>query len=167
MHHNIRAWLKAIVLLPGNVLGVVPAVALLSTDYGWSGLHPFWMAIGLLLLFPGLALAGWCMRLFAVKGEGTPAPWAPPQKLIVAGPYQYVRNPMICSVLMLLLAEASLLRSGIVLWWFLLFLLGNMVYFPLVEERKLEKKFGESYTQYKRHVPRWIPRLRAWRCGDV
>jgi hypothetical protein len=73
---------------------------------------------------------------------------------------------MIGSVLMLLQAEEALLRSGLILGWFLLFLLGNALYFPLVEEKELEKRFGESYARYKRHVPRWFPRLRAWRDDD-
>jgi hypothetical protein len=87
MHNiNIRAWLKAIVLLPINVLVVVPAIVLYAADYGWPGFHPFSGIPGLLLLFSGLGLAGWCMRLFAAEGRGTPAPWDPPQKLVVGGP---------------------------------------------------------------------------------
>ena len=38
----------------------------------------------------------------------------------------------------------------------------NVTYIPLVEERALEERFGESYREYKKNVPRWIPRLRPW-----
>jgi hypothetical protein len=32
-----------------------------------------------------------------------------------------------------------------------------------VDEKDLEKRFGDDYLQYKRNVPRWIPRLSAWK----
>ncbi len=32
-----------------------------------------------------------------------------------------------------------------------------------IEEKDLEKKFGDDYREYKAHVPRWIPRLRPWK----
>ena len=44
-----------------------------------------------------------------------------------------------------------------------LFFAGNAVYFPLFEEKDLEKRFGEDYRRYKVHVPRWVPRLRGWK----
>ena len=31
------------------------------------------------------------------------------------------------------------------------------------EEPGLEKRFGAEYVEYKRNVPRWIPRLKPWR----
>jgi protein-S-isoprenylcysteine O-methyltransferase Ste14 len=43
------------------------------------------------------------------------------------------------------------------------FFIGNAIYFPLIEEKGLEKRFGDEYRDYKANVPRWIPRLRAWR----
>jgi protein-S-isoprenylcysteine O-methyltransferase Ste14 len=96
-------------------------------------------------------------------GQGTPAPWDPPKKLVVRGPYRYVRNPMITGALLLLLAEAMLLQSWPIAIWLVLFFIGNSVYFPLVEEKGLEKRFGDAYRKYKANVPRWIPRLRAWK----
>jgi protein-S-isoprenylcysteine O-methyltransferase Ste14 len=124
------------------------------------------MIIGAALLAIGLFLAGWTMWLFAQKGEGTAAPWDPPKKLVVAGPYCYVRNPMIASVLIMLVAESLLLSSWDIFIWSIVFLLGNLVYFPLVEEKKLEKIFGADYLNYKFSVPRWIPRLTTRRQND-
>ena len=159
--------LKAIVILPGTALVFVPAAILWLTRNGpfqatLAGPQAlrFWLA----LVFGGcgLALAAWTVWLFTRFGEGTPAPWDPPRRLVVRGPYRHVRNPMITSVLFMLAAEALLLASWPVAAWMLIFFLVNAVYFPLSEEKGLEKRFGEDYRIYRDNVPRWIPRLRPW-----
>jgi len=116
----------------------------------------------MLLLCAGLALACWTVTLFMRFGQGTPAPWNPPRKLVVRGPYRYIRNPMITSVMFMLLAEALLYRSWPLAGWLIIFFLANAIYFPLVEEKGLSKRFGDAYLQYKAHVPRWFPRIASW-----
>ena len=69
---------------------------------------------------------------------------------------------MISGVLLVLLAEALLFQSWPITAWMILFFAGNAIYFPLVEEKGLEKRFGDEYLKYKARVPRWIPRLRPW-----
>ena len=49
---------------------------------------------GLVLVVVGGALAIWCILTLALVGKGTPAPFDPPRKLVAAGPYRWVRNPM-------------------------------------------------------------------------
>jgi len=160
-------FLAALLILPGTVLIVVPGAILWLTRGGaWAADAPgpgdgrFWLA--LVLLGAGLALAAWTSGLFLSRGQGTPAPWDPPQRLVVRGPYRHVRNPMITAVLLLLLAEALWFRSWPIAVWFAVFCAGNAVYFPLVEEPGLERRFGAAYQAYKAAVPRWIPRLRPW-----
>ena len=102
------------------------------------------------------------MRLFLHVGRGTPAPWDPPRRLVVQGPYRHVRNPMITSVIAMLLAETLLFASWPLAAWMVVFFAVNAVYFPLSEEKGLEKRFGEDYRIYRDNVPRWIPRLRPW-----
>lgn len=159
--------LSAILLLPGNVLVVIPALLLWATKdtrFSWQYSQPqdyqFWF--GILLALPGIGMSIWTSRLFLTKGEGTPAPWDPPRKLVVQGPYCYVRNPMITGVITMLCAEAIFLQSWPLLAWGALFFLGNAIYFPFMEEKGLEKRFGDSYLDYKRNVPRWIPRMTPW-----
>jgi protein-S-isoprenylcysteine O-methyltransferase Ste14 len=41
----------------------------------------------------------------------------------------------------------------------------NTVYFIFSEEPGLERRFGSEYNEYKKNVPRWIPRLKPWRPG--
>jgi protein-S-isoprenylcysteine O-methyltransferase Ste14 len=148
----------AVLLCPGAVTVVVPALIVLSTgvNIGWIGL------IGLPLIVLGLLLVISTVRLFATMGRGTLAPWDPTTRLVVRGPYRYVRNPMISGVLSVLLGEAALFGSLALLLWFGLVLAVNAVYMPLVEEPGLQRRFGEEYERYRAHVPRWIPRVRPW-----
>jgi protein-S-isoprenylcysteine O-methyltransferase Ste14 len=159
----VLEWIKTIVILPFNVLVVVPAFVLYFMDYTWVPNDLPLMVLGGVFLAVGLSLAIWTMWLFAHKGKGTAAPWNPPKHLVVEGPYAYVRNPMITSVFIMQIAEALLLNSWHIFGLFGLFLVGNMIYFPLFEENDLKKRFGKEYTAYKRNVPRWVPRLTPWK----
>lgn len=158
---------KAILVLPGTALVYVPgaivwAVAESGTAMAVAELAQtrFWFA--LVLGASGFALAVWTVRLFRTFGEGTPAPWAPPKRLVLRGPYRHVRNPMITSVLLMLGAESLFFGSWHLAGWMIVFFLGNAIYFPLVEEPALERRFGDSYRRYKAHVPRWMPSWRPW-----
>jgi len=159
--------IRTIIILPGSALVFIPGAILWVTGNTLcaasmpdSALISFWFS--LILLCTGLVLAFWTARLFLTYGEGTPAPWNPPKKLVVRGPYCYVRNPMITSVMFMLLAEALLFRSWPLAGWLIIFFLINAIYFPLVEEKGLTKRFGDDYLQYKAHVPRWFPRIMSW-----
>ena len=117
---------------------------------------------GVAVLAAGLLLFAASLRRFATEGQGTLAPWDPPQKLVVRGPYRFVRNPMISGVIFVLFAEALVLLSLPHATWALAFLGLNLVYIPLFEEPQLERRFGDAYREYRRHVPRILPRLRPW-----
>jgi protein-S-isoprenylcysteine O-methyltransferase Ste14 len=118
--------------------------------------------VGLMILSIGLAIMILTVRMFIQLGEGTLAPWSPTRKLVVFGLYRYVRNPMILGVSMVLLGESILFRSYRIAVWLAFFFLTNHFYFLLSEEPGLEKRFGREYVEYKRNVPRWIPRLTPW-----
>jgi protein-S-isoprenylcysteine O-methyltransferase Ste14 len=121
---------------------------------------------GLILVGAGLLLAIASVRRFASEGKGTLAPWDPPRRFVAHGPYQFVRNPMISGVILVLFGEASVLRSRPHALWAALFLVINLFYIPLVEEPQLRRRFGESYREYCRHVRRFLPRLSPWRPGS-
>lgn len=120
---------------------------------------------GALLLAAGAFLFGASLRRFATEGKGTLAPWDPPRALVVRGPYRYVRNPMISGVVFILFGEALVLLSVRHAGWSAAFLLINLIVIPLIEEPMLEARFGEPYREYRRHVPRIVPRLRPWEPG--
>lgn len=120
---------------------------------------------GVALLAIGLLLFVASLRRFATEGEGTLAPWDPPRRLVVRGPYRFVRNPMISGVVFVLFGEALVLLSIAHALWALAFLALNLVYILLLEEPQLARRFGESYREYCRRVPRVFPRLRPWEPG--
>ena len=159
-------WLTAVILLPGTVVVLVPW-GILSLAAEGEGLraslaHPVsWFA--LLAGLCGLLLALWTLSLFIRFGKGTAAPWDPPRSLVVRGPYLHVRNPMITGVFLMLVCESVVFQSWGLAAWTAVFALGNLVYIPRFEEAGLAKRFGEDYLAYKRGVPRWVPRLTAWR----
>lgn len=154
-----KEWLKAIIILPFNVLVVIPALILYFSAYKFILNNIFLICAGCLLFIAGFALAVWTMFLFNNIGKGTAAPWAPPKQLVVAGPYKYVRNPMITAVLSILLAESLIFNSLEIFCWFIFFLIINSIYFPLVEEKQLKERFGEEYLEYMKKVPRWLPKF--------
>ena len=157
----------AIVILPVTVLVVVPVwiARSVGTEIGLPVSLLEWATVflGLGALVAGGLLFIACLRRFGVEGKGTLAPWDPPAHLVVSGPYAYVRNPMISGVILLLLAEGLLLRSMPHLEWAGIFFLINAIYIPLLEEPLLRAKFGQQYEEYRKGVPRLIPRLRPWR----
>jgi protein-S-isoprenylcysteine O-methyltransferase Ste14 len=112
----------------------------------------------------GFAVAIRCVWDFGRTGHGTPAPMAPPQRLVVVGFYRYVRNPMYVGFitgwigLWIVFGRASLtaiLCAAAVL-------LGVHLFVRYYEEPTLRKKFGEDYTTFCVHVPRWLPRLHPY-----
>jgi protein-S-isoprenylcysteine O-methyltransferase Ste14 len=157
--------LLSILLLPFMVVVIIPAWLLNNAagDTRWSDaafIGQMLRVAGIALFVMGFGLFSWCVSLFARVGRGTLAPWDPTRNLVAAGPYRYVRNPMISGVVAMLLGEALLWGSLAVGLWACTFILINQVYFVLSEEPGLERRFGEPYRAYKASVPRWIPRLR-------
>ncbi|MDP6707786.1 MAG: isoprenylcysteine carboxylmethyltransferase family protein [Alphaproteobacteria bacterium] len=164
--------LKAVIILPGTALVYVPAAIVWFTrDTTQAASFPPASAIpwltGVGFAAAGLILMAWTVRLFVSKGGGgTPAPWQPIKNFIVQGPYRYVRNPMLIGVNLFLTAEAILLQSYPILAWMVVFVVVNTIYFRFSEEPQLKKRFGRAYADYKREVPRWLPRLTPYRAKD-
>jgi len=158
-------------LLPAIATIVVPGTIELvtrSVRIGWGLPFPASLVppiLGACLIAAGLVLLGWTTLLFATIGQGTLAPWDATRRLVARGVYRHVRNPMISGVFSVVLGEAALLGSLPVLYWSVLFFLANMLYIPLIEERDLERRFGEDYRLYRQHVPRWVPRVTPWQAN--
>ncbi len=118
--------------------------------------------IGILILILGIILFTKTVFLFFKFGNGTIAPWDPPKKFIIRGPYRYVRNPMLIGVNLILISEYLILNSLIIFIWSSIFIVINLIYHKFNEEKKLELRFGNSYTEYKKNVSAWIPRIKPY-----
>jgi protein-S-isoprenylcysteine O-methyltransferase Ste14 len=152
-----RRHVISVLVLPGTVTIVVPAVIL----WLWGAdVDPVTGVVGALAVNAGVALVAWTINLFAAVGHGTLAPWDPTSALVVRGPYRYVRNPMITGVATILAGEALFFRSWGIAIELGVFVVVNAVYFPLVEEPGLRRRFGAEYEEYRARVPRWLPRMR-------
>ena len=139
----------------------------------WTVAMPYWLlprgarpvlsgarAAGWLLIAAGIALYVLCAFWgFAKRGQGTPLPMDPPKKLVVEGPYRIVRNPMYWSVASVVLGEAALFYSVVLVELTAVFAVGVNVFVLLYEEPALRRKFGAEYEEYCRRVPRWLPRF--------
>jgi protein-S-isoprenylcysteine O-methyltransferase Ste14 len=116
---------------------------------------------GLVIVVMGLGLAITCVLTFALVGRGTPAPFDPPRKLVIAGPYRRVRNPMYIGAVTALLGAAVFYRSVALAGYALLFLAITHLFVLLYEEPHLRRVFGQPYEDYLRTVRRWIPTWRS------
>jgi protein-S-isoprenylcysteine O-methyltransferase Ste14 len=159
-------------------LGAVAALAMGAAFLGlWFWLLPQWLGFQVemvgaarlrwLAAIPsaiGFAIAMRCVWDFGWTGHGTPAPFAPPQRLVVVGLYRYVRNPMYLGF-----------AAGWISLWAIFghpdprlivavaaVALGIHLFVVFYEEPTLRSKFGAEYDQYRQHVRRWWPRLRGW-----
>ena len=163
-----RPLLKAFIIFPMNVMGVVPGLLIWFSQKG-EIFEKYSPSIDLFKSFPGGLLIGsgvslcWIsVSLFSENGGGgTPAPYDPPKKLVACGVYTRVRNPMMIGVVFVLLGEALLFGSLPILVWCLIFVQGCLVLIPFWEEPDLERRFGKTYLEYKRQVPRWIPKMKS------
>ena len=115
---------------------------------------------GLVLGAMGAAIALWCIFTFVRVGKGTPAPFDPPRRLVMRGPYRYIRNPMYVGAALALSGAALFYRSLALLAYALVFLATTHLFVVWYEEPVLRRTFGEQYDAYCARVGRWWPRLK-------
>jgi len=118
-----------------------------------------WIAIAI-----GAVVGLPCVWEFAWRGLGTPAPFDPPRKLVVSGPYRFVRNPMYVGGGLVFIGEALTFPhiTTLMLVEALVAFIGVSTLIIVYEEPTLRRMFGADYETYCRNVGRWIPRLRPW-----
>lgn len=139
-----------LVLLPGQNLG------------GFDLVRPSHVGAlqiaGSVITVAGVSMALWCVLTFALVGRGTPLPFDPPRRLVVSGPYQFVRNPMAAGVGLALVGLALFYESGAILAFMAVFMLVIHAMVVLYEEPTLRRTFGTDYVAYCDKVSRWLPR---------
>jgi len=113
---------------------------------------------GMIMVAIGTTIALWCVLTFVFIGKGTPAPFDPPRKLVIRGPYRFVRNPMYIGAGMTLAGAALYYQSLSILIYAGLFFLITHLFVVLYEEPTLRRTFGDEYEAYFGRVRRWIPK---------
>jgi protein-S-isoprenylcysteine O-methyltransferase Ste14 len=126
-------------------------------EQGWG-----WRFVGVAMIAIGLLPLGESFTRFVRVGRGTLAPMVPTERLVVSGFYRYVRNPMYLGVLTLIGGQCVLFRSSSLWEYLVVVALGFHLFVIGYEEPTLRGKYGESYEEFCRNVPRWMPRVRPW-----
>ena len=142
-------------LVEGFVIGYVPYSILSSHPKPTPTLLSVLSITGLFLIVIGAYVYLRCIWDFAHGGQSDN-----PTSLVARGTYKFIRNPMYASLVLIQLGENLLFRSWRLLGSAAVFWFGVHLLVILYEERALAKKFGTSYEQYCKEVPRWIPRVR-------
>lgn len=153
-----------IALFWGLCLGVIPVVIwLIEARWGLAVEAPPVLRISGAVLFAlASALALWAAISMSSRGEGTPLPSAMPRRLVISGPYRYVRNPMAITGITQGVAVGLMLGSWLVVVYALCgSLVWNWMIRPL-EEADLERRFGAEFDDYRRHVGCWVPTYRGF-----
>jgi protein-S-isoprenylcysteine O-methyltransferase Ste14 len=148
-----------LVAVPGVVAGLGPW---LVTGWSTNGWWPPVRALGGLMIGAGLAVLMPAFVRFVVEGIGTPAPIAPTERLVVGGPYRYVRNPMYLAVAALIFGQALLLGQSALMLYGAAFSVTVAAFVHGYEEPALSRRFGTEYEDYRRAVPAWFPRRTPW-----
>lgn len=119
--------------------------------------------VGIVLLVIGAGLRFWASSLFWTIGRGTPIPAraAAPRRLVTSGPFGYVRNPLYLGAILMCIGLGTFFESPSILIFSIVLFIYLHASLVLYEETNLEKRFGEEYVDYKRRVPRWVPRFRS------
>src|SRR5260221_649584 len=144
------------IFVPGTVLILVPRWLL--HGFARPPVGPV-LWLGGVVIVIGAAIYFRCAWEFAVRGLGTPAPIAPTKFLVTTALHRYVRNPMYLGVLGVLLGEAATFRALVLLEYAAFCFAAVYLFVLFYEEPTLRRQFGESYEEYRRSVPRWIPRF--------
>jgi protein-S-isoprenylcysteine O-methyltransferase Ste14 len=138
-----------LVVLPARVLswsGIVRPVSLGAAQVA-----------GAVVGASGAVLALWCLVTFIVIGRGTPAPFDPPRRLVVVGPYRLIRNPMYVGAGLALAGAALFYQSWALLGYCAAFELAMYLFVVVYEEPTLRATFGTPYVHYCQRVRRWWP----------
>jgi protein-S-isoprenylcysteine O-methyltransferase Ste14 len=144
-------------LFIGFVLVFLPARILSSAGIVQPSAIGVWQVAGMLVGAVGATLALTCIFTFAFVGRGTPAPFDPPRRLVVRGPYRRLRNPMYAGAGLALAGAALYYQSLALLGYAVVFLIVLHLFVVLYEEPTLRRTFGNEYEAYCRQAGRWWP----------
>ncbi len=150
---------------PGLVLVIVPW--LLTRFHVPAGEPVGQIVMAAMLIAAGAIPLIESIWRFVQVGRGTLMPAVPTEHLVVSGLYRFVRNPMYVGVLTALAGETFLLEQQcMVIYWLVVAAIVHL-FVVFYEEGTLARRYGEEFSEFKKMVPRWLPRLTPWKgMGD-
>ena len=116
-------------------------------------------ALGIGVTAIGALLVAWCIGMFVFVGRGTQAPFDPPRRLVIGGPYAIVRNPMYVGAVLAMSGAALYYASWPLFAYAAVVLIVTHLFVVVYEEPTLRSTFGDDYSMYCQHVGRWAPRV--------
>lgn len=156
---HVVATFGQIVVFWGLFLVVIP-VLVRMLEHRWNLALPFptpVVLLGLLVLAAASTVGIASAVVMSTRGDGTPLPSAMPHRLVIAGPYRWVRNPMALAGILQGVAVGLILQSWLVVAYAVA---GSVVWnyaIRPVEEDDLERRFGDDFRRYRAAVRCWIP----------
>jgi protein-S-isoprenylcysteine O-methyltransferase Ste14 len=117
------------------------------------------LPVAMPLMVVGIAVTAWSGFHF-LKVKGTPVPFNPPPEVVQTGPYRCARNPMLTGVFLFLFGLGFYFDSLSLVFFFTpLFIAVNVWELKEIEEPELVRRFGDTYIDYRRRTPMFIPRV--------
>lgn len=110
---------------------------------------------GLVFLLLGVIFRVWAAWTF-YQNRLKVITLTPQHTFVKSGLYSFSRNPLYLGIVGIAFGSALLFGSLIGVICAILIFISWHMYVKFVEEKRLEKKFGESYIRYKQEVPRWL-----------
>ena len=140
-------------------LVVLPlAVVWLERRWRLDVAFPLWLRVFGAAAFLLLSVLGiWASVAMAKVGEGTPLPSTMARRLVVVGPYRFVRNPMAVAGIGQGAAVGLMVGSWLVVVYALV---GSSIWNWIVrpqEEADLAARFGADFEAYRERVSCWVP----------
>ena len=166
MGHRVFIAARTLIYVCGFMtvlLWLVPRWIGLSASFEFPSAAPLrWLGFLPLAIGGGISVS--CFGHFIASGRGTPAPFDAPRRLVVTGPYRYVRNPMYVGTGLFIAGCAILFWefSAAVLGYAVGIIVAVNLFILLYEEPTLRRQFDGEYREYCRNVHRWLPRTRPW-----
>ncbi len=118
----------------------------------------FWPIAGAVVFGLGSLLHLAANLVLAIHGQGTPWYGDCPRKLVVAGPYRYVRNPIAVAMLWQGLGVGLFLGSPLTLLYVAMVGLAENYIVRPWEEADLLRRFADAFARYRQRVRCWRPR---------
>ena len=145
----------ALAILPGTMGFILPLVVV-KPD-GAAIVDP----LGSAVVVVGSLLLLWCVREFLVVGEGTLAPWWPPKRLVMSGPFRWSRNPIYVAMALIALGWAMAYRSQALMIYAGVLIAAFHIRILVGEEPTMARHFGDVWKTYVERVPRWLGAVKA------